>query len=263
MSFGNFLKNFLGSSGQRRVKVLVLAGGYGTRLQQIAKDVPKPLLPIRNRPLIDYILDKIQGLSGLQEVLVVTNNKFAQVFEKWATAKGFSVPIKVINDGTNTPEERLGSMGDINFVIERESLNADVLVIGGDNLFDYALTEFLIFAQRQQENTTIGLYDVGEKTKAKIYGVVTLDAQGKLTSFEEKPAEPKSSLIGMCLYYYPQKSLGLVGQYLRETQKSDTAGDYIRWLYQKQPVYGFKFSGKWYDIGSVESYYDAEKNFKG
>ncbi len=246
------------------MKVLILAAGYGTRLYPLIKDTPKALLPVNGRPLVDYILDKFADLPELSEVLLVTNDKFEKHFENWAQAhRDFPVPIRIINDGTNSPEGRLGSMGDINYVITREKVSEDLIVAGSDNLFDAEVGEFVKFAKKNSPSTTIGLYDIGAKENAKIYGVVSLDEQRKVSSFEEKPQNPKSSLIGMCLYFYPRSSLGQVAKFLAETKRADKAGDYIQWLYQKEPVYGFKFQGKWYDIGSVESYQDASQHFSG
>lgn len=245
------------------MKILVLAAGYGTRLKAIAENTPKPLLPINDRPLMNHILDRVKGLQGLNEVIVVTNNKFTSTFQEWAEQTDIGVPITIVNDGTNSPEERLGSIGDIDFVINNQNLADDLLVIGGDNLFDYNVDEYIIFAQeRAAGSAVIGLYDVGDLEEAKLYGVVALDDTKKIISFEEKPQQPKSTLISMCFYYLPKDTLALVGQYLKDEGKSDKAGDYIRWLYQKTDSYGFTFSGKWYDIGSVESYHDAQKNFK-
>ena len=246
------------------MQVLILAAGYGTRLYPLIKDTPKALLAVNNRPLVDYILDKFEYLPEISQVLLVTNNKFKKNFDNWAQDhKDFPVKIKIINDGTNSPDDRLGSMGDINYVITHEKINEDLLVVGSDNLFDAKLDDFIRFSKKNAPFTTIGLYDIGSKENAKIYGVVELAAEQKILSFEEKPAQPKSSLIGMCLYFYPRPSLNFVGRFLTETQKADKAGDYIQWLYKKEPVYGFKFQGKWYDIGSVESYQDAAEHFSG
>jgi len=244
------------------MKALVLAAGYGTRLYPLIKDTPKALLPVNNRPLVDYVLDKLEYLPELSHILVVTNNKFCKAFENWAQEHAeFPVKIKIVNDHTNSPEDRLGSIGDIHFVIQREKIAEDLLVIGSDNLFDAGLEDFLRFARKNHPYATIGLYDIGDKAKARIFGVVCVDGAHQVTSFEEKPAEPKSSLIGMCLYYYPKGSLNLIGRYLKDSRKADKAGDFIVWLYQKEPVYGFKFPGKWYDIGSVESYAEASEKF--
>ncbi len=245
------------------MNVLILAAGYGTRLYPLVRDTPKALLPVNSKSLIDYVLEKVQHLPQLSSVLVVTNNKFCKIFDHWAQGhRNFPVKIEIINDGTNTPADRLGSMGDINYVIKNHQIADDLLIIGGDNLFDEPLEDFLQFARKNPPFVTIGLYDIKEKSKAKIFGVVELDPTHRLISFEEKPSQPKSSLIAMCLYFYPRASLGLVARYLLDTQRTDTAGDYIKWLYQKEPVYGFKFQGKWYDIGSVESYKEASENFR-
>ena len=245
------------------MRVLILAAGYGTRLYPLIKDTPKALLDINGRPLINYILDKVKTLDGLEQVLLVTNNKFDAIFKTWAAQqKGFPCEIKIVNDGTNTPEDRLGSIGDINFVLKKENIKDDLLVIGSDNLFDYSLNDFISFSKKIGPYVTIGLYDIGNLEEAKKFGVVAVDKNRKLLSFEEKPVEPKSTLISMCCYYLPQATLPLVENYLNEVKKSDTAGDYLRWLSQKNTVYGFHFNGKWYDIGSVEAYHEAQEKFK-
>ncbi len=244
------------------MKALILAAGYGTRLYSISKDIPKPLLEINGKSLVNYLLDRIKNLEGLKEVIVVTNNKFYSVFLDWASNQDFFCPIKIINDGTNTPEDRLGSIGDINYVLTNEVIDDDLIVLGGDNLFDYDLDEYIAFSKKLHESVTIGLYDIEDLEEAKLFGVVAVDDNKKITSFEEKPAQPKSTLIAMCFYYLPQKTLSLVSDYLKEVKKSDTAGDYIRWLCSKNDVYGYKFSGKWYDIGSVEAYKEAQEKFR-
>ncbi|MCK4881553.1 MAG: nucleotidyltransferase family protein [Candidatus Omnitrophica bacterium] len=244
------------------MKALILAAGYGTRLYALVKDTPKALLPIHERPLIDYILDRIKDLDGLDGLVLVTNDKFYLVFQEWAEQhKDFPHKIRVVNDGTKTPEDRLGSIGDIEFALKEAQLDDDVLVIGGDNLFDYNITEYIEFAKAKSPSVSIGLYDVGDLQEATKFGVVGLDDSSKIVSFEEKPEEPQSTLVAMCFYYLPRNSLGLINDYLVESKKSDTAGDYIRWLYQKNDVYGFTFTGKWYDIGSVEAYKEAQEKF--
>jgi glucose-1-phosphate thymidylyltransferase len=245
------------------MKVLILAAGYGTRLYPLVKDTPKPLLKIGEKPLINFLLEKIAGLKGLSEVLVVTNNKFANVFRDWAKDhKRFKVPVTIINDGTETPDDRLGSVGDINFVLENEPIKEDLLVIGGDNLFDYDLSHYLAFAQKKDPHITIGVYDINDLNKAQQFGVVVMDKEGQVISFEEKPQSPSSSVIAMCFYYFPQASLKLVREYLKQSKKTDNAGNYIQWLSEKSKVYGYKFEGKWYDIGSIESYFEAQERFK-
>jgi len=245
------------------MKALILAAGYGTRLKALGEGIPKALLEVAGKPLVNHILDRLEKLEGLNEVLVVTNDKFYIIFQEWAAnQKEFSHPITVVNDGTQSPEARLGSIGDIDFVLKQNSIDDDVLVVGGDNLFDYNLDVFIHFAREKSNSISMGLYDVNCLEEAAKFGVVGLDEESKIISFEEKPEQPKSTLVAMCFYYLPKPSLDLIGAYLAETKVSDTAGDYIRWLHKNHDVYGFKFVGTWYDIGSLESYKEAQEKFK-
>ena len=207
-------------------------------------------------------LDKVRNFGDLNEVLVVTNDKFYKDFQKWSeTHQEVSFNISVINDHTKTNEDRLGSIGDIDFTLKEKAINEDVLIMGGDNLFDFNIEEFVNFSKHKSPHVSIGLYDIKDLNKAELFGVVVLDEENRIASFEEKPKRPKSTLIGMCLYYLPKDSLVFIGQYLSEVKKSDTAGGYIRWLREGYDVYGFQFEGKWYDIGSIASYQDAQNSF--
>ncbi|HOY09697.1 MAG TPA: nucleotidyltransferase family protein [Candidatus Omnitrophota bacterium] len=244
------------------MRVLILAAGYGTRLYPLIKDTAKPLLQIASRPLIDYLLEKIRPLPALREVVVVTNEKFYADFQDWATLhKDFPVPITVMNDGTTSPEDRLGAVGDTLFVLKHLRGQDDLFVLGGDNLFDYALEEFIRFAHGKAPHASIGLYDIGDIKEASKFGVVQMDAQNRIQVFEEKPPHPRSTLIAMCSYFFPVQSQALISDYVAELNKTDKAGDYIHWLTETDTVFGFKFQGKWYDIGSIETYQKAQERF--
>jgi glucose-1-phosphate thymidylyltransferase len=245
------------------MKALILAAGYGTRLASVIKDTPKPLIPVGERPLIDYVVDSLQHLGSLTEIVVVSNNKFTPRFQQWAASWSTGkCPVRIVNDGTNTPEERLGSVGDIRFVWQKEGSLDDWLIIGGDNLFDGDLSQFMDFAISKSPAVTIGVYDINDIQAAAKFGVLAVNAERKVTSFQEKPPQPVSSLITMCLYYFPKGTLAYLDEYLSESTAVDAAGSYIKWLSEKKNVYGFQFSGKWYDIGSVESLNDARNHFK-
>lgn len=245
------------------MKVLILAGGYGTRLYPVVKDTPKPLLKVGDRPIINYLIEKIRTQESLSEILVVTNDKFYGLFVLWARQNAdFPAPIRVVNDGTRSPEDRLGSIGDIQYVLDNCPVDDDLLVLGGDNLFDYVLDGFIQFSAQRSPAVTIGLYDIASLADASRFGVVSLGQDGHVRSFEEKPTRPESSLIAMCSYYFPRGSLGLIAEYIQETQRTDKAGDYIRWLVEKGDVYGYEFSGAWYDIGSLQSLQEAQEKFQ-
>ena len=242
------------------MKVLILAAGYGTRLAAVIKDTPKPLIPINSKPLIDHIIYQLKSESSITEVVVVSNNKFYGQFLEWSKTHK-EIRVRVVNDGTNSPEERLGSVGDIHFVWKREQELDDWLVIGGDTLFDQSSVDFMKFAFKKSPDITIGVYDIFDKKAATKFGVIGLDGNQKVISFEEKPAAPKYSLITMCFYYFPKSTLSYLQEYLGQSKALDAAGSYIQWLSQKKNVYGFQFNGKWYDIGSVESLNEAQKYF--
>lgn len=247
------------------MKALILAAGYGTRLYPLTEDLSKPLLEINNKPIISYILEKLDRIVDLKEVFVVTNNRFHSELEEWtrASQKNFkNIIIKAFNDGTNSPDDRLGAVGDINFIIAKGILNdEDLLVIGGDNFFDFRLEDFVNFAKKNYPHATVGLFDIKDKKQATKFGVLSIDKDNKIISFEEKPKIAKSSLIAMCLYCFPKETLGLISEYTKETGTRDTTGGYISWLYKKMPVYGFIFKGIWEDVGSFESLCRLDKHY--
>ena len=245
-----------------------MAAGYGTRLYPLTKDTPKPLLKVGNQPMINHLVDKILALDGVSEIIVITNEKFYKVFQDWLNSNKKNcnnISIDIINDGTTTPENRLGAIGDIYFAIKEKSIKEDTLVIGGDNIFDFDLKEFVEFAKSVRPKKSLGFVDIKDKEKAHNFGVAELDENKKVVSFEEKPQSPKSSLVAMCLYFLPKENLHLVAEYIEKHVKNqdekDTSGTYIKWLYKREDVFGFVFQGRWYDIGHIDSYNEVQKYF--
>ena len=245
-----------------------MAAGYGTRLYPLTKDTPKPLLKVGNQPMINHLVDKILALDGVSEIIVITNEKFYKVFQDWLNSNKKNcnnISIDIINDGTTTPENRLGAIGDIHFAIKEKSIKEDTLVIGGDNIFDFDLKEFVEFAKSVRPKKSLGFVDIKDKEKAHNFGVAELDENKKVVSFEEKPQSPKSSLVAMCLYFLPKENLHLVAEYIENHVKNqdekDTSGTYIKWLYKREDVFGFVFQGRWYDIGHIDSYNEVQKYF--
>lgn len=247
------------------MKAIILAAGYATRLYPLTENFPKPLIEVKKKPILTYIVEKIEPIADLDEAVIVTNGKFYDNVSKWAkdSQKDFkNIKLKVFNDGTNSPADRLGAIGDIEFAIKKDALEkADILVVGGDNLFDSDLHDFISFAKSNSPSATIGVFDIKDKKHANKYGVVSLDRDKKIASFEEKPKIAKSSLVAMCLYYFPRQTVNLISEYIRDTEKSDTTGGYISWLCEKKTVYGFVFQGKWEDIGNIHSLCKLDQHY--
>lgn len=244
------------------MKALVLAAGYAIRLYPLTKDRPKPLLQLLGKPIIDYIVRKLEKINEIDEILVASNHKFVDLFIDWANGSTTDKEIKIIDDGTTSNEDKLGAIGDIDFAIKSENLDDDLLVIAGDNLFVFGLEEFVEFAQSVEPSSCIGVYDIGNTEAVKKYGIVDLDKDKRIISFEEKPQSPTTTLIAICLYHFPRETLGLVTEYLALGNNPDAPGYYIDWLYRKMPTYGFVFCGSWYDIGDIASYHQASKEYE-
>ena len=244
------------------MKALILAAGYAIRLQPLTLNTPKPLLEVGGRKIIDRIIGKILNIKKLDEICVVTNRRFYPNFQEWVKASGREKKISLVDDGTLTNETRLGAIRDMGLAIKEKSIDDDLLVIAGDNLFEMDMKAFINFAASKVSGVSVALYDVGSLDAAKKYGVVSIDRTGKVVEFEEKPQAPKSTLISTGIYYFPKEHVGGIGRYLKtEGAKLDAPGYYIKWLSANGNVYGFSFSQKWYDIGDLESYRKADEEY--
>lgn len=245
------------------MKVLILAAGYATRLYPLTLTQPKPLLTVAGKPMVDYVLDNLATIPGIDRVYLVTNSKFAGHFQKWADhykATKAQLEFTIVDDGSTDESNKLGAIGDLNLVLEREKVDDDLIVVAGDNLFSESLADFGSYC-RQGADPVLGVYDVGSLDQAKKYGVVDVDQTGRLLSFVEKPANPASTLIGIALYYYPKATLPLIRQYLAEGNNPDQPGRLVQWLYPKLKVQTWSVPGTWYDIGSKETLEEANRIF--
>lgn len=244
------------------MKALLLGAGYGTRLYPLTKNRPKPLLTIGRKPMVEWILDRLLPVPGLNGIALVTNSRFADSFEAWRRSYSCPVPVAVYDDGTTSNEDRLGAVGDIQFSIREGKIDDDLLVVAGDNLFEFDVARMVEFG-KQKGGPVVCLKDmqhVGPLISQ--YSVVTLDANKQITDFEEKPARPKTTLISICLYYFPRATLPLVDKYLAAGHNKDQPGWYIQWLVKQVPTYGYVIDGLWFDIGDIDSYDKANELFE-
>ncbi|MEJ2744563.1 MAG: sugar phosphate nucleotidyltransferase, partial [bacterium] len=180
-------------------------------------------------------------------------------FEEWAGSRrgGAQAPISIVDDGTVSDDDKLGAIGDIKFVLDRESIDDDLLVVLGDNLFDLDVENLVAFFKNK--GITVGAYDVRDKEAARLYGIVAVDGDSRVVDFLEKPPDPPSTLAAIGMYLYPREKLDLFRVYAEEGNKMDAPGYFVKWLYQREPVYAYAFNGVWYDIGDLEMYKKADE----
>ena len=238
----------------------MLAAGYATRLYPLTKDTPKPLLKVGEKTIIDQILTKLEEIEKVKEVYIVTNDKFYSTFVDWSKNWNYSFKLKIMNDGTLSNEDRLGAVGDIDFVVQQEKIKDDLLVIAGDNLFGFSLSKFADFF-KSKNASAVAFHDLKDKSKVKgKYGAGILQGS-KVIDFEEKPAEPRSSLASTACYFFKRDDLTHV-QNLVKTGKVDAPGNLIKYLAEKSEVHGFVFDEHWFDVGTFESLAEAKKVYE-
>jgi len=241
------------------MKAVILAAGYAVRLRPLTLNTPKPLLPIANKKIIDRILEKIVPLGCADSIFVITNARFFGNFNAWSISSRYNKLLNVIDDGTDTNETRLGAIQDLAFGIDKKSIDDDLLVVAGDNLFEFDLKKFLEFAEAHRDGSSIALYDIGDIDLARNFGVIRIDGSNKVIDFEEKPENPKCTLVSTGVYYFPKEKVHFVDKYIKIQNALDAPGHYIKWLSENDKVYGFKFTEEWFDIGNVDSYNKADK----
>jgi glucose-1-phosphate thymidylyltransferase len=211
------------------------------------------LLPLAERPMLDYLLDRIREVEEIDEIHLVTNSRFAEQFRDWAPPD-----VTVHDDGTASNEDRLGAIGDLAFTIERAGVEGeDLFVVAGDNLIGYSLPDYVAF-WRAKGGSAIALYEVANRELLTGYGVVELDDDDRVVGFEEKPAEPKSHLAATAAYLYRAMDLELLATYLDEGNPPDAPGNYVAWLHTRAPVHGYRFTGEWHDIGDLGQLLEAD-----
>ena len=236
---------------------IVLAGGYATRLWPITKDRPKMLLPIGETTVIGTVLESIERDERIDDVYVSTNEKFIGAFETYLAESAFEKPRLSVEETTAEPE-KLGVVGALAQLIEREEIDDDVLIIGGDNLISFDVSEFVdAFEATRGPTPTLAAYDVGSYDLASSYGLIELDANGEVVDFQEKPDDPNSTLVSIACYALPAAALSLFETYLEGGNNPDEPGWFIQWLQDRETVRAFTFEEAWFDIGTPESYLDA------
>ena len=242
------------------MKCLILAAGYATRLYPLTENFPKPLLQVGEKTILDWLVDDIDTLGLVDEYVVISNHKFAVHFDEWAATK--TQKVTVVDDGTDSNETRLGAVRDIQFAIEQLGLDDDMLVIAGDNVLDFSLTEFIAYAKEKNASCIMRYYEPDGKKLLKC-GVVTIDENDMVLEMTEKSPTPATNWCCPPFYYYTKADAKLVPQGIESGCGVDAPGSYIAWLCTQTDVFAMEMPGSRYDIGNLESYEKVKAEYKG
>ena len=269
------------------MKCLILAAGYATRLYPLTENFPKPLLEVAGKPILDWLIDDMNKTGLIDEYIVISNHKFAPIFNEWSKVKSqkskaksslrpstldlgpsssdlrpSSLDIVVLDDGTSSNDTRLGAVKDIDFAIDQLKLDDDLLVMAGDNLLDFSLEGFIRYAKEKNATCVMRYYEADEARLHKT-GVAEIDTDGRILSMEEKPANPKSHWCIPAFYYYTREDARLIKKGIASGCGIDAPGSFIAWLSTQTPVYTYEMPGKRYDIGTLESYEKVKATYTG
>lgn len=244
------------------MKALVLAAGYATRLYPLTRDRAKPLLEVGGRPILSHILERVVRLPDLSEIAVVSNARFAPAFRAFARAEACPVPLRVLDDGSRSEDDKLGATGDLAFALREAPLGGeDLVVVAGDNLIGFdlrpACAQFRVW-----HRPTLVVRRVPRGAGPSPYNEVRLAPDGRVTGFREKPSDPQTDLAAIALYFFPPEIEGLVGRYLAEGGNPDAPGHFIAWLVPRCEVFAVREDGPWWDIGSLASLEEARAKFR-
>ena len=241
------------------VSVVLLAAGYGTRLYPLTKNKAKAMLPLGQGIILDGVVRTLAEIPDLGRQVLVTNSQFAADFRRWQRERG--APVEIVDDGTTSPETRLGAIRDLDLARAQLPAGDDLLVIGTDNLFEWSLGDFTAAARRHRPHASNGLWRAPSKDAATQFGVVIRDAGDRITAFAEKSPAPPSADVSLAVYYFPSAMHGRIGQFLAGGGNADAPGYFVKWLAEQEPVYGIMMPGAWYDIGSLEAYQDVQRDW--
>ena len=242
------------------MKCLILAAGYATRLYPLTENFPKPLLEVGGKPILDWLIEDLG--DAVDEYIVVSNHKFAPIFEKWIAGHPCREKMFLVDDGSVSNETRLGAVKDIALGIHERGIDDDLLVMAGDNLLTFSLQGFLDYFRGKGTSCIMRFYQP-DLEKLHKSGVADVDSEGRILSMEEKPAQPKSHWCCPPFYIYKREDLPLVDEGIAEGCGTDAPGSFIAWLCGRTTVHAWEMPGERLDIGNLESYEDAKRKFSG
>ena len=246
------------------MKNIVIAAGYATRLYPLTENFPKPLLKIGERSILDRILDDVDGIEEIDEHIIVTNHKFAEIFNNWVSErkqKPGTKPIRIIDDGTTDNENRLGAVKDLLLAIDEFDINDDIMVLAADNVLDFSFQGFVKFF-KQKNTSVIMCHHEPELYKLQRTGVIAVDEDMKVLEMQEKPEHPVSNWAVPPFYIYKKNDLPLIRDCLNHGCGFDAPGNLAHYLVNATTIHAWIMPGSRYDIGSLDSYKEAQILFQ-
>lgn len=242
------------------MKNIVIAAGYATRLGELTRNFPKPLLKIGNNTILGRMLDDIDTIPEVDEHIIITNHKFAHIFEDWKRSQSYLKPITIVDDGTETNETRLGAVCDLLYAIGKLNINDDLLVVAADNLLFFSFREFVDFA-KGKKSSCIMCHKQPSIAKLQRTGVVVLDEDDKVVDMEEKPQKPKSHWAVPPFYIYKKADLPLIRHSVENGCGKDAPGNLAHYMVDNTVMHAWKMSAGRFDIGSLDTYHEACEKF--
>ena len=241
---------------------LVLAAGYATRLYPLTENFPKPLLEVKDKTILDLLLDDVDGTGLANRYIIISNHRYFGHFQEWAARKRLSAETDVLDDGSVSNETRLGAVADIQFAIDAMKLDDDLLVLAGDNLLDFSLSGFVAYARRKMSSCVMRCFEP-DVERLRQAGVLEMDGRDLVTRMEEKPSAPFSNWCVPPFYYYRGKDLPWIRKAIDDGCGIDAPGSLVAWLSRVIPVHAMEMPGKRYDIGDIESLRAVREEFPG
>ena len=242
------------------MKNIVIAAGYATRLYPLTENFPKPLLKIGQRSILERMLDDIDHIDDIDEHIIVTNHKFAPIFEEWLSGVAYKKPIRIIDDGTSTNETRLGAVRDLLLAISECNVDDDIMVLAADNILDFSFQGFVDFFHKKG-SSVIMCYHEPELKRLQRTGVIAVDDTMRVLEMQEKPQVPVSELAVPPFYIYRRSDLPLIKDCLAHGCGFDAPGNPAHYLVDVTSIHAWPMPGSRYDIGSLDSYKEAQELF--
>ncbi|MBV68083.1 MAG: hypothetical protein CMG26_06995 [Candidatus Marinimicrobia bacterium] len=234
---------------------IILAGGFAKRMWPLTKNKPKQLLDLAGKPMLDYVIGSLDSL-GFGRIILSVNSFFAPQFQEYLSSNSKDEKIELFIEESPNENEKLGALGALNVLFQKEKLTGPVFIAGGDNLSDFDLIKMINLYEKSNSDV-IGLFDVENVELAKLYGIANLEGN-RIIDFVEKPSSPPSTVAATAYWLLSESGINNFFAYIEGGGDRDAMGNFLAWNVKRNPVLSVSFKGSWFDIGSLESYSEAQ-----